>query len=191
MTEALQKQFTGSGGDTTCPTCPWAYDGDDLDVAVADGWLRPRPLGLRNLALLALGQPAARLFDEHQWMRPGTSEYLQPIGGAYSAEQVGGMLSYPNESPQQFHESTLVVTNRGMAALACAAAGPYIPYTPLLFPGYTPFADLPLSFCVAPLEDADESARFHNLAGTAVETWNSSRRRSSRPVGYLRWGYPD
>lgn len=173
VTLNLQERFTGSGGDTTCPTCPWAYDGEDLDAAVAVGWLRPRQ-GLRNMVLLDLGQAAARLFDEHQRMRPGTSEYLQPIGASFSAEQVGRMLSYPSMAPDYFHESMLVVTNSGMAALERAAAGPYIPYTPLLFTGYTPFSDLPLSFCVVPLEDADESERLHSLTTAAAETWNSA-----------------
>ncbi|MCY4616496.1 MAG: matrixin family metalloprotease [Chloroflexi bacterium] len=179
----LQARFTGSGGNTTCATCPWVLPSEPAPGAGNARTSDPRTVATRNNILdhrravtAADGRQRVNIASLHQSARyvfgpdPVGAGYVTRIGAGYSAEQAARMLAWPEDGLVDLSPSSLVVTQRGIDALM-------EPRTPVRPPwGLVTFSQLPVTFCTLVPDDAtdDERARFSAVMQAGMDNWETA-----------------
>lgn len=172
---SLRRNFTGSGGRTGCDECPWVMQGPD------DMWHLFNLGASRNpYTRMIAGDTVLRVHSVHEMAKyffgpnPRAAGYVTPVGGDYSAEQVGGMLAWPRDPEPPTEPGDLALTNRGLEHL-----GQHLEelHTPLLRPyGLVPRDVLPIRYCVSVPADtsADIADRFTDTADAGAAVWNAA-----------------
>lgn len=173
---SLHSTFTGSGGPTTCATCPWVMEGPDdlrylVELGVSNHRLTRTPTSTRVLPTHGIHPMARYLLGPS----PRSHGFAAVVGPDYSAAQVAAMLAWPGGAAPPGEVGALAITPRGLERLGARLAEPY---TGVMRGGLgiTPRDAFPISYCTSVPDGTPDAAaeRLQRIARAGAEVWNDA-----------------